>query len=98
MESAQPPWACFTASLSSWGKKLPLYPFLFEVMAPVSHPSTMHHCEEPGSVSLVLPLGTERLLFGLPKAVSLQVEQAWLPQPFTTGQVLQLPVILRALC
>ena len=59
-----------------------------------SHPPAMHHCKEPVSVFHNLVIGTVRLLLGLPpKPTLLQAEQAQLPQPLLTGQMLQTAVI-----
>lgn len=88
---------CFTASLSSWGKKSFPYIHSYLKLCPLSLILLPHTAVKSLALSpWCFLIGTE--LLGLPKATSFQVEQAWLPQPSTTGQVLQLPDILGALC
>lgn len=67
----------------------------------VSCPPTMHPCEQTGSLSSVAPVLIHScwgLLLGLPKLSVLQAEPAPVPQPLTTGQVLQPLTSLAGFC
>lgn len=62
-----------------------------------SHSVHTHHCEDPGSVFSVILIGAAGCCEVLPLPSHLQAEQAQLPWPFLTRQVLQHLTIMVAL-
>lgn len=69
-----------------------IYPCCFLSSACAHWTAWLHHLDN-------LPVGAGRLLLGSPQKPSLaQAEQAWFPQPFLTGQMLQPPAFLVAFC
>lgn len=56
-----------TAWLTSWRRKVYLIPF-DQSMPAASHPPTTHHCETPGSISLLISLKAPRIALSSPKS------------------------------
>lgn len=60
----------------------------FQHISVNSYPMTLHHCEQPGSISsITLTQGVRGSCQVPPKPSFLQDKPAWVPQPLLTWQV-----------
>lgn len=73
-----------------WEKNFPYIqsePLLFQLTHIISYPPAMHLSEEPGCLLSNLPIGTGKLLWGPPEAISSPGLKVLLPQHLLIGQV-----------